>query len=154
MPPGTNGDGAGDGGLECQTGVNQSELFQVVWPEISQMPSLPVMFICGQAVREIRHGAPCEFTEQVAKRLIARNAKHALIAESSGPGQPANPVDRANLFFRPSDPAGRVSYRHHCCGHTWQILQQGQIRPTREKRVMLVIGLRMHRQNSESDPHK
>ena len=39
-------------------------------------------------------------------------------------------------------------------GHTWQILQQGQIRPRREKRAMLVIGLRMHRQNGNSDPHK
>ena len=62
MPPGTNDDGAGEGVWECQTGVNQSESVQMVRPEVTDMTALAVMFICGQAVREIRHGTPCEFT--------------------------------------------------------------------------------------------
>ena len=61
MPAGTDGQWTGEWIGKCDPGVNCGQEAQVVRTEVSYGSALAVARICGEAMRKIRHCAPCKF---------------------------------------------------------------------------------------------
>ena len=58
VPPGTDGQRTGDRMLEVQPKMNRSQAFEVVWTIVADVTIVSVIFVRGEAVREIGRRTP------------------------------------------------------------------------------------------------